>query len=253
MFGKTVIYQVKNQFGNFYVEELDYEGRPARVLFSGPLHAAQSGIPLDDDPRLLFDYNRRLLEMAMILNPKWILILGGGTMTLPMAILRYLPKTKVTVVEVNKDLIDIAEKYFEYKPDNRLVLVIDDALNYVKQARVEFDLIITDIYNNFTIPQPFRETLFAHQLSRVLKNHGTVITNCISGITGAQAVPLRQLVQAYSAIGKVRVVLASNNNIDWFPQNLIIVSQKGGDINNDLLSGCSEVSLQEITADDNTR
>ena len=254
MFGKTVIYQLKNEFGNFSVEELDYEGRPARVLFSGPLHAAQSGIPLDDNPRLLFDYNRRLLELAIDLSPKKILILGGGTLTLPTAILNSLPVSEITVVEINKDLINIAEKYFDYKPDKRLIVVIGDAFKFVKTNKEEFDLIITDIYNNFTIPQPFRGTLFARELSHLLKNKGTVVTNCISGISGVQAKPLKELVRSYSsAIGAVKVVQASNNNIDWFPQNLIVMAHKGGEIEGDLLRGCSEISLSELITDDNTR
>ena len=107
----SVLKQLDSQFGNFTVEELIYDGRKARVLFSGPLHAAQSGLALDGNPRLLFDYNQRFLELSLELRPKNILVLGGGTLTLPNALIKYLPKAQVTTVEINPELITLARKY----------------------------------------------------------------------------------------------------------------------------------------------
>ncbi|MGH7238417.1 MAG: spermidine synthase, partial [Candidatus Saccharimonadales bacterium] len=184
-----VVHQLINKFGTFTVEELIYEGRPARVLFSGPLHAAQSGIPLDQNPRLLFDYNQCLLDLALELEPVRILVLGGGTMTLPMALLRQLPSAKLTVVEINPDLIKLGLDYFNYRPDRRLRLVEADAAQFMSLARPTYDLVLTDIYDNFTVPAHFRTRQFAEQIERSLQSGGVVATNCIAGLSGESSKP----------------------------------------------------------------
>ncbi len=223
MFGRSVIKRLDNSFGSFSVEELKYEGRSARVLFSGPQHAAQSGIPLDDNPRLLFDYNQLLLELAVDLDPKRVLVLGGGTLTLPMALVTYLPNAHVDVVEQNADLIQLAEEYFSYRPNPRLMIHVADATTALKQFKDRFDLIITDIFDNFTIPMPFRTVGFASSLKQLMNPHGVVATNCIAATSGYAAQPLRQITAAYSkAIGPVRALKADKDYAYWTPQNLII-------------------------------
>ncbi len=241
MFGNKVIEEIENEFGTFTVEELVYEGRRARVLFSSPQHAAQAGIPLDNDPRLLFDYNQRFFELASELEPKNVLILGGGTLTLAIALVNNFPKLKVTTVEVNKDLIDLAAKYFDYKPNPRLRVIIGDAKTFMLQAKPTFDLIIVDIYDNFTIPKYFRSRVFAGQLKKGLMEGGVVATNCISTISRDKASPLNQIVNAYrNEIGRVRVFKPDDRYIEWLPQNLLII---GGIRIDNVLKSLTEVNL----------
>lgn len=242
MLNRPVVDQVETEYGSFVVEELDYEGRQARVLFSGPLRAAQSGVPLDDNPRLLFDYNQRLLELAIQSGANNILILGGGTLTLPSAMLKYLPSANITVVEHNEKLIALAKKYFGYKPNKRLHIIVADAAEYMHNNQALYDLLLVDIYDNFTIPKTFRGVGFAKLLSRALKDEGVVATNCIAGLNGPSSLPLRQLLAAYArSIGPVRAVQADSGHMHWSPQNLIIISCKSKQINDHLLKGCVEI------------
>ena len=251
MFSWPIIHRLDNQFGNFTVEELDYEGRRARVLFSGPLRAAQSGIPLDNNPRLLFDYNQRFLELSLVINPKKVLILGGGTLTLANALLLHLPNAKLTVVEKNKDLIKIAESYFGYKTDKRLRLVIADAKDFMVKTQFLYDLIIVDIYDDFVIPESFRGGSFAQLLGQALMPSGLVMANCIAGLYGESALPLRQLVAAYSHnIGKVVAIQADNQYQHWSPQNLIVMSSRCNQIDDAWLKGCVRVPKLDIVSSD---
>ena len=244
MFGKKVIDKIDNEFGSFTVEELVYEGRRARVLFSGPMHSAQSGIPLDNDPHMLFDYNQRLLEMSIELTPRKILMLGGGTMTLPMALITALPEAELTVVELNAGMLTIASKYFGFKQQPRIRLLITDASKFMDQVEPAYDLIICDLYDNLTIPKVFRGVAFAEKLRRGLRPGGVVATNCISAISGELSQPMRQLCAAYSAgIGPVRIFKVDRHFAGWVPQNLIIVAAKSDNTISGLLRGCAEVPL----------
>lgn len=233
-----LIYQFQNTFGAFSVEELDYDGRSARVLFSGPLHAAQSGIALDSDPRMLFDYNQRFLELATQLNPEHILVLGGGMLTLPLALTSCLSKVRVTAVEINPDFIELAAKYFGYQPQRRLQVIVEDASKFLKNDRSSYDLIMIDLFNELTIPEKFLSVDFSFKLKRAISAGGVIAVNCISAC-GKNALPLKKLTDTFSStIGPVRALKASNKYPDFLPQNLIVLS--GGSTDH-LLPGLSEV------------
>lgn len=244
MFARPILHRLDNEFGSFTVEELDYEGRPARVLFSGPHHAAQSGIPLDDNPRMLFDYNQRFIELALELEPKRILVLGGGALTLPTALLKVLTKTDITVIEIIKDLVVIAEKYFGYRTNNRLKIIIDDAETALKgQVKTIYDLILVDIYNDFVIPEKFITKDFANMINKYLAPSGIVAVNCIAGLFGESSLPAKRLTSVYNqSIGQVRTIQADSNYNHWSPQNLIIIAAKDKGLNEAFLKGYIEVS-----------
>src|ERR1700752_3186245 len=85
---KTVRFEGETPYGHYTVVDTTYSNRPARVLYSGrEFRTAQSGIALDDQDEMLFDYNQRFLELARGLEPKRALLIGGGAFTLPKRLL----------------------------------------------------------------------------------------------------------------------------------------------------------------------
>ena len=239
----VVLKQFTDSFGSFSVEDLIYAGRKSRVLFSGPLRSAQSGIPLDDDPRMLFDYNQQLLELALELDPKSILVLGGGALTLPQALLGRLPDCQIVAVEINPNMVKIAAEFFSYEPNPRLKVVVEDAARFLSRAKAQrYELIITDLFDNLAIPQYFLSADFAAQLNRVRESSGLIATNCIAAISGNYARPLLELVASYeTAIARPRVVRVDGDRfMNWTPQNLLILA---GEKSDSVLPGLGAVSL----------
>ena len=242
-----VVDRLDNEFGNFTVEETIYDGRQARVLFCGPLHSAQSGIALDDNPRMLFDYNQLLYETALTLNPKSMLILGGGTMTLPSALAKALPKTRIKVVEINKGLILLAKKHFNFKPSRKLKVIIDDGYKYLMKQTDKYDLIIIDVYNEFTIPEQFLRLKFSSLLKSALNPNGLVAANCISSISGEASLNLRRIAYNYSSeIGEVRIIKIDKRYNDSIPQNLLVFCTINNDLLKRLLNGAEEIEASRF-------
>ncbi len=240
---------------DFTIEELLYDGRNARVYFGSENRAAQSGIPLDDNPRMLFDYNQRFLDLSLYLKPKNVLILGGGMMTLPMAIINALPEVNVTAIEKNESLISLATQYFNYQSSERLKVIIGDAYDFMQKIAVPtYDLIIVDLYNNLTIPEVFRGLLFAEKLQRSLLKNGVVATNCIASLSGDSSKPMRQLVAAYNKqIGPTTIYPAGDNDSFLFPQNLIILAVNGSAREYKCFDAVEEIAKPEIISKDYLR
>lgn len=74
------------------------------------------------------------MELIRGLKPKSILIIGGGAFTLPSAINNEFPMTNLDVVELDKKLIAIATKYFDFKPNFNTNIFTSAGEHYLKKS-----------------------------------------------------------------------------------------------------------------------
>lgn len=218
---------IDTTYEHYEIVERHYEGRSARVLFSGQRRAAQSGVALDDNPDLLFDYNQRLLELANALYPKTILVIGGGAFTLPTALLTALPDAHITVVELDPELGTIAAQYFGLVDDERLQIVYGDGRHFLETTTKEYDLIIIDVFSELHIPKDFL-TVEANNLYLAhVSARGSVALNIIASYQGRNAGLIKSQVAAYSKnFKKVTVYPAAHGLTSWLPQNLLLVAER---------------------------
>lgn len=223
---ERILFETDTALEHYQVVERIYEGRPARVLFSGPKRAAQSGIGLDDDPDLLFDYNQRLLEIANALYPQRILVIGGGAFTLPMALVAALPNAEVEVIELDEGLQSIATDYFGLQSNDRLHLAYGDGREFVERTGQKYDLIILDVFSELSIPRQFLTVEFVALVRKRLTKGGAVAINIIASLQGINARLIKSQIAAYgNAFEQVDIFPAAHGLTSWLPQNLLLVSQ----------------------------
>lgn len=225
----VVLFDGDTEHGHYQVIDTIYEGRAARVLYSGPRAAAQSGIATDGQPDLLFDYNQRFLELVEGLQPKSVLLLGGGAFTLPKAMLGKFPQLNMDVVELDSGLQKIAERYFGLRPSERLHIHTGDAIRFLESAADTYDVILIDVFMHTTIPGVFLQPETAELVKAHLKPNGVTAMNVISPYFGRNAETIRMLVSSYARIfNKVETYPAGRSLFSlWLPQNLVLIAQKG--------------------------
>lgn len=173
------LYKGSSEYGTYRILDTVHNGRPARLLY-GTDDSLQSGMPLDDDSELLFDYNQRFLEMIMSSGPSKILIIGGGTCTLPTAAYRLFPELTIDVVEIDGLLVDLAYNFFDLPRSPRLRIFIADAISYIAETKERYDMIIIDAFSGYTIPPSLLQLSAILQYRRHLTNRGVVAVNFIS-------------------------------------------------------------------------
>jgi hypothetical protein len=226
-----ILWEGDTAFGHYEVVDTPYDGRPARVLYSGHHQAAQSGVPKDTNPDLLFDYNQRLFELAVNVVPERVLLIGGGVFTLPTALLKVLPQTRIDAVELDKDLIDLARDFFNLPVDDRLAIFATDGRTFLREHASRYDLIIVDAYTHTTIPKEVRTLQAFESYYKHLEARGILAMNVISGYYGPGA---RTLEQVYAAavpqFERIDIFLASQGYSLWLPQNFVFTAQKGMDL-----------------------
>lgn len=196
---ENTVYAGSSEFGDYRIVDMTYEGRPARVLFSGD-HAGQSGIAMDEDPELLFDYNQRFLEIVESQRPGRVLIIGGGAFTLPTVLIERFPRIKVDVVEIDPLLYELSKQYFRATTDKRLRVFNQDGRSFINEAKDAYDLIILDAFSGYTIPRPLITIQAAQQYAKHLKRGGTIAVNFIATYRSVRTTLTHQLYVTFEQV-----------------------------------------------------
>ncbi len=84
---------------------------------------------------------------------------------------------KITGVEIDEEIVKIANSYFKLNEIPNLELVIDDAFEYVLKTKEKYDLIIIDIFQDTTMPNFLFEDFFIKRINFLLKINGFILFN----------------------------------------------------------------------------
>lgn len=224
------LYDVTTPFERYQVVDMPYVGRQARVLFSGKRGAAQSGIPLDNNPDMLFDYNQRFLELIESIQPSKILLIGGGAFTLPIKVTEEFPSIEIDVVEQDPELERIAERFFNLKPSKNLNIIIGDGRKYLDSTRKRYDLILLDAYVHSSMPKNLSTKEFIELLAKHLSKNGAAAVNVISAYHGPNDTVLKQTYATYkTGFSQIDIFPADKVLSYWISQNFVMVATKGTD------------------------
>lgn len=207
---------------------MTYQGRRARVLYSGDHLSAQSGIPLDGNDLMLFDYNQRFMELARGVCPASVLLIGGGCYTLPTVLLRENPDLLLHIVEPDAQMEAIAKRYFGYQPGTRTQSFVMGGADYLASCNQRYDMIFIDAFLDDKVPAELQTTTVAADLRQALKPKGLLAMNIIASARGRRAMPLfRQIETLASAFGTVEAYPAANSVSSWLPQNYVLCAGEG--------------------------
>jgi len=105
-------------------------------------------------------------------------VAGGSVIKTLVEEIKY--SGKITGVEIDAEIIEIANKYFHLNQIPNLKIVIDDAFEFVLKTKETYDLIIIDIFQDTTMPNFLFEKFFANRVGFLLKTHGTILFNTMT-------------------------------------------------------------------------
>lgn len=118
-----------------------------------------------------------------ILKMNHILVLGiaGGSVIKTLSEeIKF--KGKITGVEIDPEIIKIANSYFHLNQIKNFEVIIDDAFEFVLKTKEKYDLIIIDIFQDTTMPNFLFEDFFQNRTCFLLKEKGIILFNtmCLS-------------------------------------------------------------------------
>ena len=102
-------------------------------------------------------------------------VAGGSVIKTLVDDVKY--KGQIIGVEIDPEIIEIANTYFNIDQIKNLEIVIEDAFEFVLRTKDKFDLIIIDIFQDTKMPSFLFETHFIQRVNYLLNINGFILFN----------------------------------------------------------------------------
>ena len=110
-----------------------------------------------------------------------ILVLGVGGGSVIKTLVDEVKFTgRITGVDIDQQVIDLADQYFRLSSIPNLEVIVDDAFDYVLKTKNKHDLIIVDIFKDTEMPSFVFESFFSERIGFLLNPGGYIMFNTMT-------------------------------------------------------------------------
>ncbi|MYM68096.1 methyltransferase domain-containing protein [Pseudoduganella sp. FT55W] len=180
----------------------------------------QSEMRLSRPDDLVLSYVRAMMCFVLFHpRPEHIVMVGLGGGSLAKFCYRYLPHCRITVLELNPDVIALREQFAIPRDNARFRVIEADAVDYMSKLDNSADVLLVDGFDAEGLPPALGSAAFYADCRRALRPGGVMVSNIFSYDPNYSAM-LRRLRQAFQG------------RICWFNgiagNNRILFAVKGG-------------------------
>jgi spermidine synthase len=175
-----VIYRKETPYQKLTVAENPAENQ--RYLYTSRRDEKQGGIYLNDPLKLYFEYCKvSLVSLAFLeREPSAVMFVGLGAGSLPRYLNNYYPETRIEVVEVDRDVVDVAARYFYFSESENMSVHVDDGRSFLRSSRRKYDIIFLDAYQVRAIPYHLSTVEFMEEVAQRLNEGGVAVANIVA-------------------------------------------------------------------------
>lgn len=150
-----------------------------RYLYIKDTKAIQSQLDINYKENLLLEYSRAMMSFLLFQpNPQAILLLGTGGGSIIHFICYWFPDVKISAVDINQKVLNIAKKYFGVFKNSQISIQIADAYSYmIKNKKKDYNVILVDLHNGQTFPSFLCAPFFIKQCFESLSPEGLLVVN----------------------------------------------------------------------------
>ncbi len=179
-----------------------------RSLCFGLDGAIQSEMLLDDPLALVSAYTRKMMGFLLFhRHPRKVLMIGLGGGALAKYCHQYLPGARLTVIEIDPQVIALREQ-FDIPPDDaRLRVVNEDGAVHVTdmaRARRHTDVLLVDAFDRHGLAPAVIEPRFLRAAREVLSARGVFVMNLVAD----PALCVRHVESIHAAFGGAMAVVS---------------------------------------------
>ena len=175
---------IKSEYSHIKVRTL---GRVCTLFFvrDNGEEVVETMVDLDRPQKLLIEYTQYMfLSYSHRGEQKKVLIvgLGGGSM---VHFLKHAdPGLKIDVVEIDPQIVELADRYFQIRSEGNVKIICQDAFKYLVDTNEKYDVIYMDAFLKPScetdpngVPLALKTTQFYQQVEQKLTPDGLVVFN----------------------------------------------------------------------------
>ncbi len=197
----------------------------------------QSSMRINKPFHLELDYTRAMSMVLLFLeNPKEILFIGLGGGTMPKFFYKFFTKAKLTVLEINLKVIQIAKHFFKLPISKRFNIVHGDGISYLKETERKYDLLLSDAFEDYGLPDKFCTISYFESCKNALSEKGIFVIN----LWGSDPKPLFYI-DRINLVFDQQVLYTESNK----PGNIIVFAFKKINIKYSINNLKKEIKLLE--------
>jgi len=141
----------------------------------------QSEMRLSHPDQLVLAYPRAMMCFVLFQpQPAHIVMVGLGGGSLVKFCYRYLPHSRITVLELRADVIALREQFAIPADDARLRIIEADASDYLKRYDDPADVVLIDGFDELGLPPTLGTSSFYRHCRRILRPGGVLVANIFS-------------------------------------------------------------------------
>jgi spermidine synthase len=146
----------------------------------------QGAMRLSKPNRLVLVYTQAMLSFLLFRPPpRSVLMIGLGAGSLVRFFRQEMPDAHLTVIEINRDVVQVAHQFFRLpQDDDRLDVQVGNGFHYVQQTSLQFDAIFVDGYDHRARPGKLESLEFYRACRARLAPQGVLIANVFGRVRG---------------------------------------------------------------------
>lgn len=172
---QTVLYEKASRYSTIIVTEEDNGLRTLRFEKDG---ARQSVVKPGDPDYLALPYTRSaFVGLSLCEESRRFLVVGLGGGTLPSFLRKHYPEAVIDAVDIDPDVVHVAEKFFGFREDERMRAHVGDGREFIQNTRQPYDAIFLDAFGIDSVPAHLATQEFLQAVRRAVRPAGVVISN----------------------------------------------------------------------------
>lgn len=200
------------------------------------LQAVQSSMLLEEPDVLVTAYAQKMMAF-LLFNPapRHILMIGLGGGSIAKFCHRHLANTRMTVVEIDPDIIGLRDWFHLPADDERLQIILGDGADFVRRGDWSADILLIDAFDRTGLAPSLASAEFYDHAFRCLGPRGVLVMN-LAGERGRYTGHLELLCKACPGpVYLVPVEADGNVLIFAFTQPMHAAALESGEAKADVL------------------
>lgn len=173
-----ILARENTRFNDIYVIQ---NGAHRELWFKGNgEYYLQSRMDTQGENPLALVYSRMIMASLLFCpEPQRMLMVGLGGAAVSNCLLKWFPKLKIDIVEVDGKVIEVSKKYFSLRESSHCRVFEEDGRVFIQKCKGQklYDWVILDAFKSGSIPYHLKTHEFYKEISEVLSPGGVVGSN----------------------------------------------------------------------------